>query len=65
MKNFLERLLNREDPTSSRRLSAMIGLGTFVTSVICSLSGVTLPPEVLYVTAGFTLSCLGLTTLKK
>lgn len=65
IKEFFERVLNSESPTSSRRFNALIGLALFSASVIVLLCGVDVNEQVLYATGGFTLTCLGLSTWKK
>jgi len=65
MKNLFERILNSESPTSSRRFTAMIGLTLFSACVITILSGVNVDTELLYITGGFVLTCLGLSTFGK
>jgi hypothetical protein len=65
IRNFFERILNSENPTSSKRFTALTALSLFVASVVCSLFGVMVQPEILYVTSGLTLTCLGLSAFKR
>ena len=65
MRKFFSNLINAEDPTSSRRFAALIGLLLFTATVITSIAGVDIHNEVLYATGGLTTLCLGLTILRK
>ena len=65
MKGFFNKLLNSEDPTSSKRFTALVGLILLVGSIVCSLAGIKVDHEIFYVTAGLTLTALGLTALSR
>jgi len=65
IRDFFERLLNSQDPTSSRRFTALVSLILFSATVIAMFFKVDIPSEILYATSGLALACLGLTSLKK
>ena len=64
MKEFFKKLMNAENPTSSKRFVAFIALLLFSATVIVNLCGVEINNEVLYSTGGLVVGALGLTTLR-
>jgi hypothetical protein len=65
IRDFFERIVDSKSPTSSRRFFAFVGLLLFSAAVICSIAGVPVDSEILYVTSGFILTLMGLTSLAK
>jgi hypothetical protein len=63
MKEFLNRVLNSQDNTSSRRFSALVGLILYASAAIVIMCGVDIDMEILYATGGFVSIMLGLTTI--
>lgn len=64
MKNFFDNLLNADNPTSSRRFTAMVGLVLFLIESGCLIAGLNVPEYLLYTTTGLIISALGLAALK-
>jgi hypothetical protein len=63
MREFLNRVLNSQDNTSSRRFSALVGIVLYAAAAIVIMCGVDIDMEILYATGGFVAIMLGLTTI--